>query len=850
MFRVSPPPLFTSLCLAPLSIMGLPAHTSAQSTLTVSSSSPSNIDLAVTQVFFTLTAKLQDVAVCGLSVTRVNPEVNGIATLSPTAVTAYAGPEGASSSDSGQWSFLQTDLLEAQPDGQLAYVEFESSVTIPAGQTRSFAVSGQSLGSEDFFPQGLAAVDPIFPETVENDDLALHSGQASLGQGLFKGTSTDAQFIGVVHYSTGSTPCGNGDLPVIVLPSTLYDGPEPGGVGPLQAGNVYVISPGASGWSEVPAGKTLTAEPNTIIKLGDGSVVANRINVKGTIDWEDTTVTSIFDDALGGDSDAFLSIGSAEPAPGDWQGINFDFNSDASDWNGGGALYGGSNPTLGTIHLNDSDAQVIGLWLRLNDVGSGFTIDANDKGAPVVERNFISDNEGLPLGGFSFDMLGNLRDNVAIDNTVGDYATITGSSNGCQFGGPAAISGINEINPWNYPGDVLVVDGNVCVQNGAELTLGPGVTVKFTPGIQGRLQAKPGGRMELKGTAASPVTLAGLGNDLVVGDTDKDGQLTALPGDWAGVRYDPGSLGSLTHVDVRDAGDLSGAVELRSSEVSAEALWISDSGGDGLVADAMKGDLSNLVVNRSAKDGIVLAPIDVGDGTTIDIRHATVTNSGSEGIRTTTGEFQGSIDNSIFWNNADSNYGSGINGASVANSLGGFAGLNGNLDQDPMLDADGVPQPGSPVIDAGEADPQLLADIRDGYRNSFAQLADRPEMGAVEIQGTFLNSNKFVAGANLVLTAGATAGVALPVVYLGGEPSLVVLPGIGLVSVGLADAIIFGVGLTGEDFAFPIPAPTSSGPSIVGVAFAVQGFVVNPSGALQSTPYVESMVQSQAYTGY
>ncbi|QDU68136.1 hypothetical protein [Engelhardtia mirabilis] len=837
-FRLLPCAARCGILLA-AAIAAVPSTGRAQSVLSVSGSGAS---MDATQVYFAITAKSEDLRICGLSYVRDDQDSKGIAYFSSADVSVWSAPSGTSTTSQAGWlpSFVGTITPEFA--STLTYVPFDIDIEIPAGETRSVSViSVDGAGGPIDETIGLAVQQVSGLGITENDDLIVGPGSSSGSTTTFTGGQTPAVFYGLLHYAVGDDPCGTGDLPITLLPPMLYDGPEPGGVGPLSAGQVYVVQPGTFGWAEIPPGKTLTTAPNTIIKLGNGSEAASRINVKGTANWNDTAVTSIYDDEIGGDTDGQLGLTSREPMAGDFEGLHFQASSDDSIWDGGSVRFAGSNSSLAPVHLFDTDATVRNLIVTDNAAPGGFVIDANDRGQPTVERNFIADNGGAAIGGVSFDMLGGFLDNLALNNAVGDYLQITGSKIGCTSTGPTAVTKDVNVTTSHFPGPVLVIDGNVCVQSGAMLTFGPGIAIKFTPGTGGAIEARSGSVLEFNGTGAEPIRLASLGNDSLVGDTDKNGADTAAPGDLRGIHFAPGSIGRMVHTEVHDGGVGGAAITLQSSQVAAEALVSERSSTRGLEVSALQGDLFNLQVRGSLGDGIYAS----GFGGSIE--HATVTDSGGDGFGTAGGTFSGKVRNSIAWNSVGSNFGLGFDAGNVSYSLGGFTTGSGNLNQDPLLDVQGVPSANSPVVDAGQSGGGQFTDLDDGDRFAIGTLGPYPDMGALEYRKADLTAEPFAAGESVSITATSPLGDGLPTVFAVGVPNAVYLPGLGLIGFDVASFLILGLGLTGTEFLVPTPAQAPGGTSLVGVHYAFQAFVATPADGLVPTPFAELTAQSKVF---
>ncbi|MEM7307103.1 MAG: hypothetical protein AAF682_10560 [Planctomycetota bacterium] len=806
---------------------------------------PGESTFATTQVYFAISAKDQDVRICGISTRgKGTLDFEAKATLEAELFTGSA--EVTAFSPAG-WTSASTTTAQADFFSEGLYLELAPPITIPAGELRNFSV--RSILKDDMSGEekpGLFVQNPIDLGFSENEFFTIFANGASEDLDDFSGVTKDAQLFEFLYYAVDSAPCGDDTLPVEVLPPTLYDGPEPGGVGPLEAGKVYVVTPGAFGWCEVPAGKTLTAD-GAILALADGTASASRLNVKGSIDFKDTVITSVWDDTQGGDTDGELGLTPRDPEPGDWGSIYFQTNGDVdSIWSGGLLSYGGGNPGLGTLHVNTDTATVTVEQLGIDDCdfGNGFTVDGGNRGDHVFRDNIVIEGAGLPWGGFSLDMLDGFRDNLAFGNVPGDYLTVTGSTILCPLAGPSRVTEDVVVNPWNYPGPVLVIDGSVCVEDGASLTFKPGVNVKFTPGTNGSIETQPGATLSVEGTGAFPVRFTSLGDDSVGGDTDKNGVDTSAPGDIIGLRYFPGVDGKLADAVIRKAGQagaggVTAAVTSRSDAVSIGSVRIEDSAQDGLLIERVQGDVTNVLVKGAQGDGIELN-IQPGSDL-IDMVHVTSFDNGGDGIRSLSVPYGGEVLNSISWNNAGDNFGAGFDATNVGFSLGDFAGIAGNLDQDPLLDASGAPLSDSAVVDAGTAYP-LITDLADGDRAFSPGFLAVPDMGALEWSSVALDATPLQAGSTLELEA--TALTPSPIVYAYGLPQETVLPGLGLLGFNPDGFGVLGVGSTDTVFEVTLPAEDSSGTSFAGINLAVQGFAILGSGAILPTNLIVDEIDS------
>lgn len=102
-----------------------------------------------------------------------------------------------------------------------------------------------------------------------------------------------------------------------------------------------------------------------------------------------------------------------------------------------------------------------------------------------------------------------------------------------------SVSGAIAVNAhWNTSGAPYVISGDVVVQNGAELSIDPGVTIYMAVGSNLRVQA---GSVQAVGTATKPIR--------VLSDKVRLGQDSA-PGDWKQWVFGSGTVNTrLEHVE-------------------------------------------------------------------------------------------------------------------------------------------------------------------------------------------------------------------------------------------------------------------------------------------------------------
>ena len=275
----------------------------------------------------------------------------------------------------------------------------------------------------------------------------------------------------------------------------------------------------------VASGATLTAQPGTIIKAGQGT----RVSAEGTLDAvgteaEPITFTSINDNSVGG------ATGSGSPRAGDWEGIlvggegSLRLGYAAIDY----AIYGiqGENGQGGddlgafsVTHSSISDSLQEGLFVRFGSTDT-----------PTISDDTVDDSGGPAM---------------AIEGTNLSASTLSGNSGAGNHGGMFIGGAITASGTISESG----LDPTIGAQYvTSELTVAPGATLKIPAGQtwkgddHGQLLVE--GTIEAEGTASEPVTFTSINDGTVGGHANGEGEEgPPKPGDWEGILV--GGEGSL-----------------------------------------------------------------------------------------------------------------------------------------------------------------------------------------------------------------------------------------------------------------------------------------------------------------
>jgi hypothetical protein len=286
-------------------------------------------------------------------------------------------------------------------------------------------------------------------------------------------------------------------------------------------------------WFSIRTGGVLSLAPGAMIKMNSGTTID--VSATGTLNavgiaGKPIYFTSIKDDAVGGDINGDGSQ-SSPSATGDWQYIAF----------------------------HDNSSSLKHCVISYGGLGSSKSAVSADGATLIVENcTFTSNNGGTLFGGGALNLFGAktgtvVKNNLFYGNTLPlsiDRNISIDSSN--QFFDPANPGIGNTYNCISVTGVTIAVPVSwletevpflpcnwLRIFDGASLTLGPDVAMKFSP-TGYTLAIDNGGVFN---DAAAGILLTSYKDDTVKGDSNGDASATApAEGDWNGVSAEGGYL--------------------------------------------------------------------------------------------------------------------------------------------------------------------------------------------------------------------------------------------------------------------------------------------------------------------
>jgi parallel beta-helix repeat protein len=371
---------------------------------------------------------------------------------------------------------------------------------------------------------------------------------------------------------------------------------------------------------------TLTIQPGVVVKFTAGGrfTVNGRLLAQGDPDHR-IVFTSLKDDSIAGDTNGD-GIATA-PAAGNWESVRFASTAGQSALDYVTVRYGGSNSSTGALFL-DGSAPTLGHLIVMGSQYRGLYVQ---NASPLVENAVFSENAiGVYNGTTAYlvirqsDLYSNTQYGLynantgytvnAADNWWGSASGPTHSGNPGGTGDrvsdrvtyapwqgtpPVAqpaplptfptpptytqVSGAITANTtWTLAQSPYIVMGDVTVNPGVQLTIQPGVVVKFAAGRSLTVN----GILDAQGTADNHIIFTSIKDDSVGGDANGDGSATwPRPGDWGRIAFGDSSVDALTklrYAEVRYGGSTGSAIYVDSASPTIADNMIVQNAGYGL----------------------------------------------------------------------------------------------------------------------------------------------------------------------------------------------------------------------------------------------------------------------------
>ena len=647
---------------------------------------------------------------------------------------------------------------------------------------------------------------------------ALGAGACLFAGGAQFGSYSACSFDGGTKAATGlrfdslpnfqnCTAAGNSvyDAPELTIATATNQIP----IGPsFGFGGVVVIgaAPPTPTWTPVLLGGVIVkVAPGIMLTLQGGAVAA-------TSPANPVVITSIFDDAYGGDTN--LDGALTQAAPGQWGPLKLNGTNPTALT--GGIFRAGGAGGVATILISTPAATSLA-DCRV-ELGSGAAVSITGSVPRPTLSRCAFDLCASPLTGIPVGAVKGIRDCTAAGNTATNSVRIAP-------GAPAAneAATVDRMNSLNGDG-VFEASGFLGVAGGASLTIGRGVVLKSAASPL-QLTAWINGTLNLLGTGAEPIVITSLADDDFGGDTNGDGPSTGSPGALAGIAYLAGSFGTAEHVLVRFGGSVTLGTACFSCVqpgVSLRSVRTEFGSAAGFQLSAPSGIYDNLVAFGNATHGVTC-----GGG--VSLRHLTSAYNGGAGVNVTAAG-TGTVVNSIVKFNGTGAF-TGAAFAQIASTDAEGPPLGpGNFDLDPFFENGPLGLlgllAGSSCAGAADAvaDAGLFNDHVEGSRIADGDLtgSGAADLGAYERAPYRLTvtGRPWSGDALTIEVEGATPGIALVGFGSVVGAALFVPYGYAFLDASAFDSPLF-VLPTGSSLTLPLPDISA----FAGTPFALQALV-------------------------